>query len=1034
MPIEKENSMANVELAEQYWQKLVSVYEDGSIKNSTAKYPNEEHHEGIERHSQDLLTHNLADNLTHDFAHNKAEILTAFSRSAFLAEHLIQYPHTLERVLTLPPSDNHSCNLSSSQNDTVGRAPSENVSHHYRAEVSKRLEGVKTEDELLSALRECRNTEMARITYADVLNKQAILTSLAQVSALADTLIVAAYNWLYKDAAARYGIPVSTHSTGLYPKDGSGQSTAPYPAHMYILGMGKLGGRELNFSSDIDLIFAYPEKGETQGGRKSIENQQFFTKLAQKLIQSLNKITTDGQVYRVDMRLRPFGDSGPLVMHFAAMEDYYQDQGRHWERFAMVKARIINDDNSDDAQALKDILKPFTFRRYLDFTTLDALRNMKKLIATEIRRRKLSNNIKLGAGGIREVEFFAQSFQLIHGGREPSLQSKSLLTTLTALSDMDIVEQDVTQELRDSYLFLRKVEHTLQQCRDKQTQTLPDSDWEQEALIAVMGFETYEHFLDALSATMKTIHGHFNELVEESHETHSDEDKLFGACQDAWQLTLESDEFIDAFNDHLSNREAMGIFNMLIEFKDTQRNYRIGQRGEDTLTKLLPEILYVLVVQHPTNSVQVLSRLLGVIEAITGRTTYLDLLLENPDVLKQLVKLCERSGWVAQEIKRFPLLLDELLTPLYLGQQNTDVATSKREYEQDLRQSMLRIEQDDVELLMDAWRQFKLCQQLRIAASDISDSLPIANVSDKLTVLAEVILENIVSAAWMQMSERYGTPSHLEGTDKGFGVVGYGKLGGYELGYGSDLDLVFLHNAPSGITTNGKKQIEAQQFYIKLAQRIMHLLNTKTLFGQLYETDLRLRPSGNAGLLCCHVNGFEKYQNEEAWTWEHQALVRARAICGDSSVIEAFNAVRKRVLTKQREPSSLAEDVCKMRIKMREHLLSKTEQKVDLKQCVGGITDIEFMTQYWVLSNSHKIESMTQFTDNLRILENAVENDIIEANTAKSLQKAYLKLREQYHHLTLADSKFADQTEELDAIRQKVKKHWEKLFGESTSK
>ena len=1016
MPIEKENSMANVELAQKYWQQLVSELEHGTFQSYTATSldENDNKNEIHELNSKQSTSQQLLE-------HNKPNILTAFSRSAFLAEHLIQYPHTLERILSLPPSID---NADSAKSDNTV-APSQ----YYHTEVSKRLEGVKTEDELLSALRECRNTEMARIAYADVLNKQAILTSLAQVSALADTLITAAYNWLYNDASARYGTPISAHSTGAFAKDPQSQSRAPCPAHMYILGMGKLGGRELNFSSDIDLIFAYPEKGETQGGRKSIENQQFFTKLAQKLIQSLNKITTDGQVYRVDMRLRPFGDSGPLVMHFAAMEDYYQDQGRHWERFAMVKARIINDDNSDDAQALKDILKPFTFRRYLDFTTLDALRNMKKLIATEIRRRKLSNNIKLGAGGIREVEFFAQSFQLIHGGREPSLQSKSLLTTLTALADLDIVERDVTQELKNNYLFLRKVEHTLQQCRDKQTQTLPDSDWEQQALIAVMGVDTYEGFLDTLNATMNSIHGHFNDLVEESHETHSDEDALFTACQDAWQLELKSNEFIDAFSEHLSSREALGIFNTLLEFKDTQRNYRMGQRGEDTLSKLLPEILYVLVVQHPSNSVQVLSRLLGVIEAITGRTTYLDLLLENPDVLKQLVKLCERSGWVAQEIKRFPLLLDELLTPLYLGQQNTDIVTSKREYEQDLRQSMLRIEQDDVELLMDAWRQFKLCQQLRIAASDISDSLPIANVSDKLTVLAEVILENIVSAAWMQMSERYGTPSHLEGAEKGFGVVGYGKLGGYELGYGSDLDLVFLHNAPSGMSTNGKKQIEAQQFYIKLAQRIMHLLNTKTLFGQLYETDLRLRPSGNAGLLCCHVNGFEKYQNEEAWTWEHQALVRARAICGDNNVLEAFNAVRKRVLTKQREPSSLAEDVCKMRIKMREHLLSKTEQKVDLKQCVGGITDIEFMTQYWVLANSNKTESMTQYTDNLRILENAVENGIIEANTASSLQNAYLKLREQYHHLTLADSKFADQTEELDAIRENVKTHWKLLFG-----
>ena len=1020
MPIEKENSMANVELAKKYWQQFVSVFEDGSLESGAVNSLREDQKEGIENNaSQQLLVQ------------NKANILTAFSRSAFLAEHLIQYPETLEKILTLPPFIDCTSNSSANSVSGISGDSSDSAELYYRTEVSKRLEQVNSEDELLSALRECRNTEMARITYADVLNKQAILTSLNQVSALADVLITAAYNWLYNDAAARYGTPVSAYSTELCTNDNPQQSPKANPAHMYILGMGKLGGRELNFSSDIDLIFAYPEKGETQGGRRNIENQQFFTKLAQKLIQSLNKITTDGQVYRVDMRLRPFGDSGPLVMHFAAMEDYYQEQGRHWERFAMVKARIINDDKSADAKALQDILQPFTFRRYLDFTTLDALRNMKKLIATEIRRRKLSNNIKLGAGGIREVEFFAQSFQLIHGGREPSLQSKSLLTTLSALTDIGIVEQDVTQQLKDSYLFLRKVEHTLQQCRDKQTQTLPDSEWEQQALIDIMGFDTYESFLDTLNNTMKTIHGHFNELIEESHETHPDEDALFSACRDAWLLELKNDEFINAFSQHLSSKEALGIFDTLSEFKDTQRNYRIGQRGEDTLTKLLPEILYVLVVQHPTNSVQVLSRLLGVIEAITGRTTYLDLLLENPDVLKQLVKLCERSGWVAQEIKRFPLLLDELLTPLYLGQQNTDIATSKREYEQDLRQAMLRIEQDDVELLMDAWRQFKLCQQLRIAASDISDSLPIANVSDKLTVLAEVILENIVSAAWMQMSQRYGTPSHLEGTEKGFGVIGYGKLGGYELGYGSDLDLVFLHNAPSGISTDGKKQIEAQQFYIKLAQRIMHLLNTKTLFGQLYETDLRLRPSGNAGLLCCHVNGFEKYQNEEAWTWEHQALVRARAICGDKNVIEAFNDVRKRILTKQREPSSLAEDVCKMRLKMREHLLSKTEQKVDLKQCVGGITDIEFMTQYWVLANSHNTESMTQFTDNLRILENAVENKIIEANTAKGLQKAYLKLREQYHHLTLADSKFADQTEELDAMRENVKTHWEVLFGAS---
>ena len=924
---------------------------------------------------------------------HQSAFLLAFRRSAFVAKIVENKPSIAKVIVTAPPIQEH---LSA-----------------YQSLLENALLNVKTEDDLMRVLRQLRNQEMARIAFHDVLNNQSIKTSLLQVSALADALITHAYHWLYSHLCERYG----------RPRNDSGDM------HMYILGMGKLGGRELNFSSDIDLIFAYPEKGETQGGRKRIENQQFFTKLAQKLIQALNKITNDGQVYRVDMRLRPFGESGPLVLHFAALEDYYQEQGRHWERFAMIKARVINDDNSSNVQWLKGILHPFTFRRYLDFTTLDALRNMKKLIATEIRRRQLKNNIKLGAGGIREVEFFAQSFQLIHGGREPKLQSKSLLNTLDSLADLGIVELSVTDELTNDYLFLRKVEHSLQQYDDKQTQTLPEKTSQQQALVDILGLPDYATFLAELSNAMKRIHGYFNELVEESHETHTEEDALFTACSDAWRLQLEHAEFAQLFTDFLSKREIEGAFSKLEDFKSKQRHYRIGQKGEDTLNKLLPEILYVLILQHPNNTVQVLSRLLGVIEAITGRTTYLDLLLENPEVLKQLVRLCERSDWIAQEIRRFPLLLDELLTPLYLGQQNTDIATSKREYEEELRENMLRIEHDDVEMLMDAWRQFKLCQQLRIAASDISNSLPINNVSDKLTVLAEVLLEAVINAAWGQMQMRFGVPSHLEGNDKGFAVIGYGKLGGFELGYGSDLDLVFIHNAPRGISTDGKKSIEAQQFYIKLAQRVMHLLNTKTIFGQLYETDLRLRPSGNAGLLCCHIDGFEKYQREEAWTWEHQALVRARGICGDSALLDSFKRVRHDILCLPRDKSQLATEVCKMRTKMREHLLSDSTEKIDLKQCAGGITDIEFMAQYWVLAFAHDNEKMTQFPDNLRIFDIAAQENIIDKTTASKLQAAYLALREQYHHLTLADTKYADASEALEAIREKVKAHWNALFN-----
>ena len=945
----------------------------------------------VEKYWETLITHTPNKNR---ILANEADIKRVFSRSPFVADVCAKHPEWLVELLDFA-------------------APSMPQSY-YHQKVSEYVSQAKTEDELAKALRCCRQFHMAAITISDVLNRQSIDASLLQVSSLANALIQQGYTWLYSSLCSKHGTPVGSHG----------------PMPMYILGMGKLGGHELNFSSDIDLIFTYPEKGETQGGKKSLEHQQFFTRLAQKLIQALNKVTVDGQVYRVDMRLRPFGESGPLVLHFDAMEDYYQEQGRHWERFAMVKARVINSDDSSYEAALQAILTPFTFRRYLDFTTLDALRNMKKLIATEIRRRKLNNNIKLGAGGIREVEFFAQSFQLIHGGREPSLQSKSLLTTLKALEENEIVENEVVEALKQDYLFLRKVEHTLQQYRDQQTQTLPEDEDQRQALIEVMGFPNYAQFLTHLDAVMARIHGHFNELIEESQDAHDPQDSLFSACCDAWQLQMVEHEFCQTFASYLPPEDASRVQHLLLDFNQNQRRYLLGQRGEDTLNKLIPEILYVLITNNAQGVPYILKRVLGVISAITGRTTYLDLLLENPDVLKQLVRLCERSEWVANEIKRFPLLLDELLTPLYLEQQDTDIVASKNDYISELRQSLLRVEPDDVEAMMDTWRQFKLCQQLRIAASDISGSLPIANVSDKLTVLAEVVLEQVVHAAWHQISERFGVPNHLTADNSGFAVVAYGKLGGYELGYGSDLDLVFLHNAPREATTTGAKSIEAQQFYIKLAQRIMHLLNTKTLFGQLYETDLRLRPSGNAGLLCCHLDGFKRYQQEEAWTWEHQALVRARGVCGDKTLLTKFADVRAEILGQPRDKAALRDEVCKMRTKMRQHLLNEKAQKVDLKQCVGGITDIEFMTQYWVLANASTIPSITRYTDNLRILNEAAQHGVIDDKQAKMLQDAYLALREQYHHLTLADTKYADQTDQLAKLREQVTGYWTGIFSE----
>ena len=920
----------------------------------------------------------------------ESAIISIFGRSEFIARQCQAHPEWLHDLIEQPKV----------------------AATDHAAQLAELLDDISSEAAMHKAIRQYRNREMLRLAWLDLHNEQSIETSLRATSELADALIYYTYLWIYNQLTARYGTP-----------DG------PYgPQPMLMLAMGKLGGMELNFSSDIDLIFCYPYKGETQGAKKSLEHQQFFNKVAQKLIAALDKVTVDGQVFRVDMRLRPFGDSGPLVSHFSAMEDYYQEQGRSWERFAMIKARPVNP-RGDYNDELLQILRPFTFRRYLDFTTIDALRHMKGLINREIRRRGLRNNIKLGPGGIREVEFFAQSFQLIHGGREPLLRQRGLKDTLDALGELSIVEADTISMIYQNYLFLRKLEHTLQQLNDEQTQTLPEDEHGQTVLATVMDYEDYDSLVADLNSKMADIHAQFNDLVEEHHQAHDETDTLFSLCKDAWQVDLGLEEFVALFDDYLEKNECEQVFRRLEDFRANLRNFRLGERGGSTLDELMPELLHTLVEAHPDRIEQVIRRVLSVIQAITGRTTYLNLLLENLSVLKQLVKLCERSEWIAVQIKRFPLLLDELLTPLYLEQQNTSSTDSLREYQDELRQLLLRVDPEDVELTMDICRQFKLSQQLRIAASDINGSLPINRVSDKLTMLAEAILNSVIRYAWQQVCLRYGQPEHLNDNDLGFAVIGYGKLGGFELGYGSDLDLVFLHNAPQDSKTNGKRTVSAQQFYIKLAQRIMHFLNTTTLFGQLYETDLRLRPSGSAGLLCCHIDGFETYQRDEAWTWEHQALVRARGVAGDASLLSQFDVVRRHILMRQRALPSLISDVTSMREKMRTHLEHQREEGVDLKQCAGGITDIEFVTQYLVLGYSHRFETLIRHTDNLSILDTAKNHEVIDEEVCTQLQQAYLKLRDHYHQLTLADDKYAQSSDTLDELRHWVRNAWHQILA-----
>ncbi len=865
---------------------------------------------------------------------------------------------------------------------------------------SAALAGCESLDEaaLFRLLRQVRNARLSSILAADVFKLQSIEQSLLAVSTLAEQLINAAYRWAYQQLTAQWGTPL----------DERGQ-----PMPLLILGMGKLGGCELNFSSDIDLIFTYPANGETQGGRRSTEHQQFFTRLGQKLIAALHQVTADGFVYRVDMRLRPFGDSGPLVLSFAAMEDYYQEQGREWERYAMLKARVLNPDGYH-SQELQQLLKPFIYRRYIDFSAIESLRRMKQQIEQENRRLNRRDNIKLGVGGIREVEFIVQTLQLIRGGRIPALQQPSLLKALQVLCNEQILTSEQADALRDDYLLLRRVEQFLQGIDDQQTQTLPQQALARSQLLAALGQSDWLALQQQLATAMARVHQQFKQVIDNGDETEAQDNSLGRLIWDSEQSPAELASQLE----WLSPEDAEALISALQQFKQDCQKRSVGPRGRDYLAKLVPQLLYLL--QQQQAGPAVLNRVLGVFRQIVTRTAYLELLFENNAALKQLVLLCSQSGWLAEQLARYPMLLDELIDPAQLYQ----VATVA-DYRDRLRQHMLRVPDDDLELLMETLRQFKQAQQLRIAAADISGALPLMKVSDHLTWLAEVIMAQVVELAWQQMLQRYGKPANASEQDKGLAVIAYGKLGGWELGYGSDLDLVFVHNCDSQAPTDGERPIDSKQFYLKLVQRVLHLCTTRTNSGVLYEVDTRLRPSGNSGLLAVNIDTYQQYLQQEAWTWEHQALVRARAIYGSDALQQRFLNIRQQILSAPRDIAKLATDVVQMRQKLRQHHGLET---ADPKHSSGGIVDLEFISQFLVLAYAHQHAALYRYSDNIRILDAAAECGLLSLAQVEQLQQAYQLLRGYGHRQTLAPATLpADDS--LQAAKTQVAQVWQQLFG-----
>ncbi|KOO02383.1 bifunctional [glutamate--ammonia ligase]-adenylyl-L-tyrosine phosphorylase/[glutamate--ammonia-ligase] adenylyltransferase [Vibrio nereis] len=877
--------------------------------------------------------------------------------------------------------------------------------HSYRERLATLLAGCSDELQGHRVLRQFRNREMVYIAWRDFTGTWSLEESLEHISQLAEAMIFETYQWQYKACCELWGTPCNA--------EGEAQP-------MLIMGMGKLGGGELNFSSDIDLIFTYPENGETQGARQSIANAQFFTRLGQRIIKALDQQTFDGFCYRVDMRLRPFGDSGPLVMSYAALEDYYQEQGRDWERYAMIKARVMGSEMYPQYQELRKMLRPFVFRRYIDFSAIQSLRRMKSMISSEVRRRGLSNNIKLGAGGIREIEFIAQVFQLIRGGREPSLRHRGLLHTLDAIEELELLEAGGAGHLRDAYKFLRRLENLLQAMADKQTQTLPDSDTEQLQLAIAMGYSSWDELMGDVRHHMAAVHQVFTNLIGDEEEESSDVASHF---HELWDM-IENPEVIEnVLSQDIGVQEPQVMANTILQFKKDLAKKTLGPRGREVLNRLMPKV-FAAIYAHPEAEFG-LSRVLHLLQKIVTRTTYLELLDEHAAALTQLVRLCTASPMISEQLGRYPILLDELIDPQQLYN-----PVPLESYRTELRDFLARIPEDDMEQQMEALRQFKQICILRIAAADIAGVLPVKKVSDHLTYLAEAIVESVVHQAWLQMAEKYGEPTHLKDREgKGFAVIGYGKVGGWELGYNSDLDIVFMHDCPVHAYTDGKKEIDGRQFYLRLAQRIIHIFSTRTASGILYEADTRLRPSGASGLLVSPAEAFDEYQHNEAWTWEHQALVRARMIYGDEPLQHSFAKTRHEVLALERDGDKLKKDVVEMRIKMRDHLGGKKTGRFMLKQDPGGITDVEFLAQYLVLRYSHEKPKLTRWSDNVRIFESMIAQGVMDEGQAMAITHAYTAMRNQIHHRNLLNLDADVAADKFAAERELVIQLWNEWLG-----
>jgi len=886
---------------------------------------------------------------------------------------------------------------------------------YLAARLTAFLAGVTDETDLMARLRRFRCREMVRIAWRDISGWSPLSEVMTDLTGLADTMldhaveILTGWRWCQFESKAA---PVD-----LRPR-------------LVVIGMGKLGAGELNFSSDIDLVFSC---SGTDALSKAISSDDFFTRIAQQFIRVIHTSTTDGFVFRVDMNLRPYGNSGPLVMHPDAMEDYFASQGREWERYAWIKARPVAGDPAAGHDLLRR-LRPFVFRRYLDYGVYESIREMKAGISTEISRKGAENNIKLGPGGIREIEFFGQVFQLLRGGVIPALQRRSILSVLACLAGENIIADTVADDLSRAYCFLRTVENRLQMARDQQTHQLPgaqdEAGWWRLAL--AMGFDDVSAFQRALEMHTRKVQDNFEDLLEpdrhspDTGTSQTPSDPL-QAVWHSFNLDLDSAGMAAALTD-AGYRDPAGVISLLRHLQTHPATQSLSNEGRKRLDRLIPLILKATgSAERPG---QALNRILDLIETIETRSVYLAMLLENPKAIDLLVHLADASPMIVTLLAKHPVLLDELLDPRLLND-----PPRRGEMETEIAHRLSMIPADDLEFQIESLCVFKQANTLRVAAADVTGQLPLMNVSDRLTDIAEIILAQVMNLAWEYLVARHGRPASVyQGValKRGFAVIAYGKLGGLELSYSSDLDLVFLHAGESGQMTDGDRPIDVPQFFARLGQRVIHLLSTRTRAGVLYEIDMRLRPDGGGGVLVTHIDQFDAYQKQTARTWEHQALIKARPVIGEPILMGRFEDIRKQILTKPRDIVLLQDEVITMRDQLRQAHGSTDDAIFDIKQGVGGMIDIEFIVQYLVLRLSPDYPELTEWTDNVRLIQTLIETGIIHDRQAYLLKQAYLSYRMMAHRLSLQEKEAAVDDTRFQARRAAVVHIWQHFFNSTT--